>query len=212
MNARKEIRAERRFQVGMNLAMVVIGAVLGFGASQWFQLRGESSRKQALVRLICGSIRNDLAYTVGTTGGLRDSILNKKIGNDPTMFRLLYHPTVVLPDSTDAGLLNSQVIAAIDEYRRMLSECETRRQEHIRALEDPDHKNLEITLLTYVIGLDSLILRGSSLLRVIESYYPGTSGGDSQIAAYAPLQGLMGDLQKAMNEATTDRLKKGKPN
>jgi len=196
----------------MNLAMVVFGALLGFGASQWFQMREESLRKQVVVYLICDSIRNDLGYTIGVTGGLRDSILKKKIGADPTMFRLLYHPTVVIPDSNDVGLLKSHVIMALDEYRRMLSECELRRQEHIRALEDPSQKNMEVTLLTYVIGLDALIARGANLLHLIETDYPETKGNDNQIAAYTPIQGYIGDIQKAINEETAERLQKEKPN
>jgi hypothetical protein len=188
--------------------MIVIGAILGFVASHWVQVREESSRKQSMLRLISSSIKNDLSYTVGVTEGLRDNMLKTNFVTEATLFRELYHPSVFLPDSSDIGLLDTSVVNALDEYRRHLIECETRRQEYIHALEDPTQKNAEITCLTYVIGLDSAVLTGTKLLREIKSHYPETSGIDDQIASYSPLQGFISDLQRVMNDGIRARLKK----
>ena len=207
MNSHEKVGSERLFQVLVGVILVILGAILGHIATRLQYTKEESSRKEAALRLMCCSIRNDLSYTVGTTAGLRENILKKMPIRDAAIFRLLYHPSVILPDFTEVGRLDTSVVSAFDEYKRMLAECETRRQEHIQALQSLDHNNVEDTLQTYLIGLDAAILRGTTLLREIEGHYPAMSGLPPALPSYQPLQGFMKDLDQAMNEAIAERLK-----
>lgn len=204
MVSNKKARSERRFQI----LLAVAAAALGFLASHLLQAHEQSSRKQALVRLTSSSIRNDLSYSVLLTEGLRDNMLKGKFMADAPLFRQLYHPTVVLPEAADFGLFKPPVIDAFDEYRRHLTDCETKRQECIRALEESDSKNRELTLLTYLISLDSVILTGTYLAQELKSQYPESAGVDAQTVSYAPLQKFIGELQKTTNEAISQRLNK----
>ena len=189
----------------MNVALVILGAALGFGASRWLQSREETSRKEAVLRLMCATIRNDLLYTVPVTEGLRGNMLQKKFGGDATSFRLLYHPSVILPDSADVARLDLSVVNAFDEYKRRLTECEARRQEYIQALQKQD-LYVPVTLLTYAIGLDSVILSGKKFLEEVGLHHPAASAPTSTSPLYSPLQGFMGDLQKNLNEANAERV------
>lgn len=208
MSSRQQIRSERRFQILLNLGLVVVGAFLGSAGTYWFQARDVSSRKETMLRLISSSIKNDLSYTVRVTEGLRDNMLKTNFVSDATLFRQLYHPSVFLPDSSDIGLLDPSVVTAFDEYKRHLQECESKRQEHIHALEDSKLNNVEITCLTYVIGLDSTVLTGTRLLHEIKSQYPKVPGIDDHIGSYTPLQSYISDLQRTVNQAIQKRLTK----
>ena len=206
MNQSAKVRSDRRFQLVLVIVGAVICAILGFLASQLLNAHERSSRKQALVRLISSSVNNDLTYTTEVAAGLRDNMLKANFVTDGVLFRELYHPSVVLPDTPDIGLFAPDIINALDEYRRRLNECEARRQECIQALEAPNHKDSEVTLLTYLIGLDSVVLSGRHFIREIKSEYPDASVVDDKVASYAPIQQFISELQKVTNEAITKRL------
>ncbi|MGD0537628.1 MAG: hypothetical protein ABSC03_08280 [Verrucomicrobiota bacterium] len=95
---------ESRSYLGRELLVAILAAVVTLVGSQWLQKREETLRQEAVVRVIYSTVQNDLQLTIGVVSGFRSAILKKNLsGDDPAMFRQIYHPWVGLPEFSEKG-------------------------------------------------------------------------------------------------------------
>ncbi len=99
----------------------------------------------------------------------------------------------------EAAILHPDVIAALDSYRRLLSECTKHRQTYLDLFKGhPDEFQCRGALTTYCIGLDSVVRSGLILLRALHEHHPASGADDSGLPSYRLIDEDMPDIQKAL--------------
>ncbi len=146
-----------------------VGAVCSILAFAGWLLFRSPETSNSLARIIRNSVLNDLQYSIPVCMGIQKSIMKKEFITDVDLFRSLYSPSVSLPSNDETGVLHLEVLSALDEYRRAMKECAKHRDTYLRKLENKSYKNIEVVLLTYCIGLDTVVRRGMNLVHLLEN-------------------------------------------
>lgn len=193
---------------------VLAAAVAAFAIPYGFHKKANEAKASKAVRpaqdisvtrSVRTSVLNDLKYSIPVALNIQDQIRNKEFIVDSDMFRSLYSPNVSLPSTDLTAVLHTEVLAALDEYQRRLSECAKHRATYLQKLENKSHDKVEVALLTYCIALDSVVRTAMTLVNRLDEHYPDEGFRKPKIPDYRGLDETIDELVKAIGGAVTER-------
>jgi hypothetical protein len=204
-SAEKIARAPKKqpFQWAQNLASGIVGGIV-VGLVVLF-VQGylhQKALEQNVAKTIAVVVANDTSISAIVSEFTRQHILKQEFKDNPVGFEAVYSPTVELPSASEVASLKFEVISALDEYKRRLSECSKHRKIYLSELRSGAKQNaLEAALVTYCVSLDSVVLTGIELAEKLQKNYPSTQGIFEKLPIdYRPIQEDMPQIQEILNK------------
>jgi len=214
-SADKVVRAleKQPFPWVQTLTSGIIGGIM-VGLVVWFiQARvHQKTLAQGVAKTIAVVVANDLSISASVSEAMRQRILKREFTVDPGIFEVIYSPTVELPSASEVAPLKSEVIRALDDYKRRLSECAKHRKIYLAELRSGGKQNtLQVVLVAYCVSLDSVVLTGLQLAHQLRQHYPSTQGIFAKLpTSYRPLREDTTRIQEALNKSPDGKSSSGK--
>ncbi|MDP1853478.1 MAG: hypothetical protein Q8L26_04685 [Candidatus Omnitrophota bacterium] len=160
---------------GILVGLVVASASSYFAYSLWqFQeKKTEGKEKYAIARFMCVSIKREIK----TSKQLIDALDKEKIKPGkmvPHGFKFLHDSAFYSSAWENIGILDEEIIIALDAYYRMIKSCQAMRDfmyEEIKRVNE-DTALAKGSIDAYIYQVNRLIATGEKVLKLINEKYP----------------------------------------
>lgn len=168
-NSNNNNKNDRWFQI----LLIIVGFLLGTSGTYFWQWKEINFKRHTIAKVIYAGVQREIK----TSELLIDTLKAEKIKPGqlaPHGFKFLHDPTIYLSVANDIGMLEEDVIIAIDAYFRSMKGCQAMRDFMREGLEvvNEDVFLASDYINAYIKQLENFIETGKATIDVINDRYP----------------------------------------